>query len=187
MLPSELTGLDSTKHILTPSPCLSNTTKCSYQAERKRRLLVVSDETAGLGLGLHIPLTDSITMLKYSATVVVWKCKFKSGHIICLRWWQRIGQTQTDAHFLMAVLQLDMSVFYLSIWQAERQTYGSGYLWSRSNTAVRSCLHCCHPRHLAKTSAALKIAPRCQTVRLISVSWVYEMASGLAPGDPETN
>lgn len=29
---------------------------------------MLSDESLGLGLGLRIPLTDSITMVKYSAT-----------------------------------------------------------------------------------------------------------------------
>lgn len=46
---------------------------------------MLSDESLGLGLGLRIPLADSITIVKHSATGGAWKCKFKSGYIICLR------------------------------------------------------------------------------------------------------
>lgn len=46
---------------------------------------MLADESLGLSLGLCIPLADSITIVKYSATGGIWKCKFKSCYIICLR------------------------------------------------------------------------------------------------------
>lgn len=108
MLPSEPAGLDSNQthqcSSLTRSRavslCLPNKTKCSYQAERRRQLLVLSDESRGLGLGFayFTGWFNYKSEVQYGATCGVWN---KNSHAAILFTWgddARMGDTHTSTN-----------------------------------------------------------------------------------------
>lgn len=129
------------------SPSLPNKGKCTYQAQRRRQLLALSDECLVLGLGLRFPPADSITTETYGATGAVWKwkCKKRLYYLLgVMRAYKReiysATASVTAGRRGGRLCNETSNEFYLSaaVINRQRDRERVSYLWGRSNTAAHT-------------------------------------------------